>query len=266
MVDDKNEMEQDILRYFAGCGNLNDEINVSENIEEVKEEDEEPTQTPEMAPYSKKIAYVVFFPNNFSGYDYFNNTGESNYTKYVDVGEEKGVIENLQKEMINNIFEFDDIDVSDIMTHRTDMVAVEDTDTLKDVVDLSIEHGYSRIPVYHEDQDNIIGIVYIKDLLKYISSDNFPESVKWYLDYALTITDDAKEKHNYSKENMSDVLVGMDIASKIENIETCLMKIVCILQEFAFDKEQKSTPKSSDIGETYTENIELFNNINIEKI
>ena len=93
----------------------------------------------------------------------------------VDVGEEKGVIENLQKEMINNIFEFDDIDVSDIMTHRTDMVAVEDTDTLKDVVDLSIEHGYSRIPVYHEDQDNIIGIVYIKDLLKYISSDNFPE-------------------------------------------------------------------------------------------
>lgn len=94
----------------------------------------------------------------------------------VDVGEEKGVIENLQKEMINNIFEFDDIDVSDIMTHRTDMVAVEDTDTLKDVVELSIEHGYSRIPVYHEDQDNIIGIVYIKDLLKYISSDHFPES------------------------------------------------------------------------------------------
>ena len=94
----------------------------------------------------------------------------------VDVGEEKGVIENIQKEMINNIFEFDDIDVTDIMTHRTDMVAVEDTDTLKDVVALSIENGYSRIPVYHEDQDNIIGIVYIKDLLKYISMDKFPEN------------------------------------------------------------------------------------------
>lgn len=87
----------------------------------------------------------------------------------VDVGEEKGVIENLQKEMINNIFEFDDIDVRDIMTHRTDMIAVEDTDSIEEVVTLSIEHGYSRIPVYHEDQDNIIGVVYIKDLLKYIS-------------------------------------------------------------------------------------------------
>ena len=95
----------------------------------------------------------------------------------VDVGEEKGVIENLQKEMINNIFEFDDIDVSDVMTHRTDMIAVEDTDSLEDVVNLSIEHGYSRIPVYHEDQDNIIGVIYIKDLLKYVSK-ALPENKK----------------------------------------------------------------------------------------
>ena len=93
----------------------------------------------------------------------------------VDVGGEKGVIEDLQKEMINNIFEFDDIDVTDIMTHRTDMVAVEDTDSLEEVVKLSMEHGYSRIPVYHEDQDNIIGIVYIKDLLKFISA-SLPEN------------------------------------------------------------------------------------------
>ncbi len=88
----------------------------------------------------------------------------------VDVGQEKGVIEDQQKEMIDNIFDFDDIDVSDIMTHRTDMTAVEDTDSLKDVVKISIEEGYSRIPVFHEDPDNIIGIIYIKDLLKYISS------------------------------------------------------------------------------------------------
>ena len=88
----------------------------------------------------------------------------------VDVGQEKGVIEDQQKEMIDNIFDFDDIDVSDIMTHRTDMIAVEDTDSLKDVVKASIDGGVSRIPVFHEDPDNIIGIVYIKDLLQYIST------------------------------------------------------------------------------------------------
>ena len=86
----------------------------------------------------------------------------------VDVGEEKGVIEDVQKEMINNIFEFDDLDAGDIMTHRTDMVAIDADDPLEDVVRLSVEEGRSRIPVYEEDPDNIIGVIDIKDLLPYV--------------------------------------------------------------------------------------------------
>lgn len=94
----------------------------------------------------------------------------------VDVGQEKGVIEDVQKEMINNIFEFDDIDVADIMTHRTDMACVDVEDSLADIIKLSMEEGYSRIPVYEEDPDNVVGIVYIKDLLKYIGS-SLPEAL-----------------------------------------------------------------------------------------
>jgi len=88
----------------------------------------------------------------------------------VDVGGEKGVIEDTQKEMINNIFEFDDIDAGDIMTHRTDVSAVEINDPIQDVVEIAEKEGYSRIPVYEESLDNIIGIVYIKDLIGYIGS------------------------------------------------------------------------------------------------
>lgn len=93
----------------------------------------------------------------------------------VDVGGEKGVIEDTQIEMINNIFEFDDIDVADIMTHRTDMVCVDEDEPLSEAVKLSIENGFSRIPVYKEDPDNIIGIVYIKDFLKYVGT-NLPKT------------------------------------------------------------------------------------------
>lgn len=95
----------------------------------------------------------------------------------VDVGQEKGVIEDVQKEMINNIFEFDDIDVADIMTHRTDMACVDEEDSLSEAIQLSMEEGYSRIPVYEEDPDNVVGIVYIKDLLKYIGS-TLPETLR----------------------------------------------------------------------------------------
>ncbi len=88
----------------------------------------------------------------------------------VDAGEEKGVIEESQKEMINNIFEFDDIAASDVMTHRTDIVTVDIDGTIDDVIRLATEEGYSRIPVYEGDIDNIKGIIYVKDLLKFVGA------------------------------------------------------------------------------------------------
>jgi len=93
----------------------------------------------------------------------------------VDVGQEKGVIEDVQKEMINNIFEFDDMDVGDIMTHRTDMDCVDAEEPLCEISKMAIECGHSRIPVFEDDQDNIIGIIYVKDLLKYVGS-SLPKS------------------------------------------------------------------------------------------
>lgn len=104
------------------------------------------------------------------------NASEENVTEeeilmMVDAGEEKGVIEESQKEMINNIFEFDDIVAADVMTHRTEIEAVEIHESLQDIVKLAIEEGYSRIPVYKEELDNIVGILYVKDLLKYVGSD-----------------------------------------------------------------------------------------------
>ena len=89
----------------------------------------------------------------------------------VDVGEEKGVSEGSAKDMIANIFDFDDISVNELMTHRTDMIAVEDNSPVNEAVNLAIAKGYSRIPVYHEDIDDIVGVVYVKDLLKYVCSE-----------------------------------------------------------------------------------------------
>jgi len=100
-----------------------------------------------------------------------DNVTEEEIRMMVDVGEEKGVIEESQKEMINNIFEFDDIAVADVMTHRTDVIAVEVTDHIDEALKASIEEGFSRIPVYEDDLDNVVGVLYIKDLLTYVGKD-----------------------------------------------------------------------------------------------
>jgi putative hemolysin len=88
----------------------------------------------------------------------------------VDVGEETGDIEESEKEMINNVFEFSDINAGDIMTHRTDVTAVEPDCTLEEIKAIGLNEGFSRVPVYEDDLDNIIGVVYVKDLLRYINA------------------------------------------------------------------------------------------------
>lgn len=86
----------------------------------------------------------------------------------IDEGEEKGTIEEDEKEMIHNIFEFNDITVSEVMTHRTDIYAVEINSNIKDIIDKVDDYKYSRIPVYEETIDDIKGILFVKDLLKNI--------------------------------------------------------------------------------------------------
>ena len=123
-------------------------------------------------PFVRFLSFSTNLIVKICGFD--PNANEESVTEeeirmMVDVGGEKGVIEDDQKEMINNIFEFDDIDAGDVMTHRTDVVAADVSDiNVDDFIQLAIENGRSRIPLYEEDIDNIVGIVYVKDLLKYI--------------------------------------------------------------------------------------------------
>ena len=93
----------------------------------------------------------------------------------VDQGEENGTIEEDEKEYINNVFEFNDITASEIMTHRTDIFAVDINtspgELLEEIIKDDCKH--SRIPVYDETIDEIKGILYIKDVLKNIGKKNF---------------------------------------------------------------------------------------------
>ena len=93
----------------------------------------------------------------------------------VDQGQEKGTIKQEEKELINNVFELNDITVSEIMRHRKDIFAVDiniSTDELLEELSKE-EYRYSRIPVYDETIDEIKGILYVKDVLKNINKKNF---------------------------------------------------------------------------------------------
>jgi CBS domain containing-hemolysin-like protein len=84
----------------------------------------------------------------------------------VSASHEEGVLEPEEEEMLHSVFDFSDTVASEVMTPRTDMICVPATDTVRQFVELALEHGHSRIPMFEQDLDNIFGLVHIRDGLR----------------------------------------------------------------------------------------------------
>jgi CBS domain containing-hemolysin-like protein len=84
----------------------------------------------------------------------------------IDVGEEEGILEEEEGELIHSIIEFGDTSVNEVMTPRTEIVALPVTATVREARDCVVESKYSRLPVYRDQVDNIEGIIYVRDLLQ----------------------------------------------------------------------------------------------------
>jgi len=107
------------------------------------------------------------------------NVTEDEIISIVNEGFEQGILEDSEATMISNIMEFDEKEVMDIMTHRKKMVAIEASTTIEEAMRFVLEQSFSRFPVYEEEIDNIIGILHVKDLMKYyVSGKSTKEHVK----------------------------------------------------------------------------------------
>ena len=85
----------------------------------------------------------------------------------VNDGQLDGVVEDGQKEMIEGIFEFKDADVADVIVPRTAMTTVDVESSLSEAIEVAMDKGYSRLPVYRDNRDNIVGIFYVRDALRH---------------------------------------------------------------------------------------------------
>lgn len=90
---------------------------------------------------------------------------EEDLRTMVEVGHEEGVIKNEERDIIDNVFEFRESQVKDVMTTRTDMVAVESSIDYDELIAIFKEEQYSRLPVYEGTSDSVIGVIYVKDLV-----------------------------------------------------------------------------------------------------
>lgn len=200
---------------------------------------------------------------------------EEEIMSLIEEGQEKGLIEDDTKDIIENVFDFDDTSTYEIMTHRVDMVSVENTDPLEEVLKVAIESGHSRIPVYKEDIDNIIGILYVKDLLPYVGKE-MPEnfSLEKILRKAMFVprTKDLRSLYEQMTKEKTQIAIVVDEYGGTEGIVTLEDLIEDILGSIQdeYDDEDEEITKISDEkftvdGSTSIDDVRELTNVEIEE-
>ena len=117
------------------------------------------------------VARGILFVFGIRGEDNASDVTEEEIKSMVTEGQEQGVLQETEADMITNIFEFSDKEARDIMTNRKAMVAIDANMSLKDAVNFMMDTNNSRFPVYLDDIDHIIGIMHIRDAMKKLSEE-----------------------------------------------------------------------------------------------
>lgn len=153
---------------------------------------------------------VIFLINMLSGlvlrlFHVDPNQKESSITEtelrtIVDVSHEEGIIESEEKKIINKVFDFGDATAKDIMIPRIDMVAIDEDATYDELMDIFRRDKYTRLPVYRENTENVIGIINVKDILLLPSIDPAAFHMKDYLREAF---------YTYESKSLSDLMLAM---------------------------------------------------------
>ncbi|HEY7348553.1 MAG TPA: hemolysin family protein [Ktedonobacterales bacterium] len=160
----------------------------------------------------------------------------------VAVGEEEGVIEEEEREMIHSIFELGDRPVREIMIPRIDMVTLESEDTLDEAATLIMQGGQSRIPVYEDTIDNLIGVLYAKDLLRHLRQGNTQAKVRDFVRPAYFVPeskklDDLLHELQHQRVHMAIVVDEYGSVAGLVTIEDLVEEIIGDIQD-EYDKEE----------------------------
>lgn len=156
---------------------------------------------------------------------------EDEFEAYVDVGEEEGIIEGREGDLILSALEFGNTRVKEIMTPRTQVVATSQTTTISEMRDLIVSRKHSRIPVYRKGLDDIVGVVYVRNLLSYLNAESGDEPVTLLMTPPLFVPETKKVAELFremqrSAEHIAIVMNEYGAVSGLVSIEDLIEEIV----------------------------------------
>ena len=167
---------------------------------------------------------------------------EEEIKEWIDVGEEEGTIEEEERDMLYSVLRFGDTTVREVMTSRVDVVMIEDTATLDSALSIFNETGFSRIPIYHEQIDNVIGLLNVKDLFAAVFRQQTSATIRslMYEPYFVPESkkiDELLKELQLKKQHMAVVLDEYGSFAGIVTVEDMLEELVGEIMD-EFDEEE----------------------------
>ena len=204
---------------------------------------------------SRILTPVIWLVERVSPKFGMGETGEQVVTEeeikeWIDVGKEEGTLEQGEQDMLYSVLEFADTTAREIMTPRVDVIAMEDTVSFEEAIRIFNETGFSRIPVYHDQIDNITGILNVKDVFSAMVSHRKDSTIKEVMYDPMFVPetkkiDDLLKELQVHRVQMAIVLDEYSSFVGIVTVEDILEEIVGdILDEF--DKEEPDVQTISD--------------------
>lgn len=189
---------------------------------------------------------------------------EQELRTYVDVGHEEGVIESEERQMIYNVFDFGDAQARDIMVPRVDMVSVNLEDSYDDIAAVFKSEKFTRLPVYENDRDNIVGIINIKDFLFFEDRNNFHASsimYEPYFTYEYKKTAELMVEMREKSISLTIVLDEYGAAIGMITLEDLLEELVGEIRD-EYDEDEKDLIQALGDGEYLIEGSMKLDDIN----
>lgn len=189
---------------------------------------------------------------------------ETDLKTYVTVGHEDGVLEQEEREMILNVVDMDHSNVKDVMIPRINMVSIEDTCTYEECLTLFRESMYTRIPVYHEEPENIIGLINIKDFIFIENREDFSLSAilrKAHFTFEYKNTSDLMMELRQESQTVSFVLNEYGSCVGMVTMEDLLEEIVGEIRD-EYDEDEENNLVESAPGVYVIEGSMKLDDIN----
>ncbi len=167
---------------------------------------------------------------------------EEEIKEWIDVGEEEGTIEEQEREMLYSVLRFGDTTVREVMTPRVDVIMIGDTSTLENALSIFNETGFSRIPVYHEQIDNVIGLLNVKDIFAAAFRQQMDVTIKELMYEPCFVPESKKidellKELQVKKQHMAVVLDEYGSFAGIVTVEDMLEELVGEIMD-EFDEEE----------------------------